>query len=112
MTHVLVTGGVRSGKSRHAETAARRRRTSHATSPPATPPTRPGTPSGPRGSQPTSSAARRAWRTVETLALAEAVAAAPGPVLIDCLGTWLTRLLDSWHAWDAEDADWSPATGT
>jgi adenosylcobinamide kinase/adenosylcobinamide-phosphate guanylyltransferase len=28
-------------------------------------------------------------------------------VLIDCLGTWLTRLFDTWHAWDAEDAEWS-----
>jgi len=44
---------------------------------------------------------------VETLGLAEAAAASPGPVLIDCLGTWLTRLFDSWKAWDAEETQWA-----
>jgi uroporphyrin-III C-methyltransferase/precorrin-2 dehydrogenase/sirohydrochlorin ferrochelatase len=46
------------------------------------------------------------WRTVETLALAE-VLAAPGaaPVLVDCLTTWLARVMDDCGAWD--DADGS-----
>jgi len=41
------------------------------------------------------------WRTVETLALAE-VLAAPGtaPVLVDCLTTWLARVMDDCGAWE------------
>jgi adenosylcobinamide kinase/adenosylcobinamide-phosphate guanylyltransferase len=106
MAHVLVTGGVRSGKSRYAESLLSvDEPVSYLT---------PGYPADPVADA--EWAARIAahqlrrpapWLTVETLALAEAVGDAPGPVLIDCLGTWLTRLFDSWHAWDAEDAEWS-----
>ena len=106
MAHVLVTGGVRSGKSRYAESLLSfDDPVSYLT---------PGYPADPVADA--EWAARVAahqlrrpatWRTVETLALAEAIAEAPGPVLIDCLGTWLTRLLDSWQAWDAESPDWS-----
>jgi adenosylcobinamide kinase/adenosylcobinamide-phosphate guanylyltransferase len=106
MAHVLVTGGVRSGKSRYAETLL-------SVDDPVSYLT-PGYPADPVADA--EWAARVAahqlrrpatWRTVETLALAEAVAEAPGPVLIDCLGTWLTRLFDSWNAWDDEAPDWS-----
>ncbi len=106
MAHVLVTGGVRSGKSRYAESLL-------SVDDPVSYLT-PGYPADPVADA--EWAARVAahqlrrpstWRTVETLALAEAIADAPGPVLIDCLGTWLTRLLDSWQAWDAESPDWS-----
>ena len=107
MAHVLVTGGVRSGKSRYAESL-------FSVDDPVSYLT-PGYPADPIADA--EWAARVAahqlrrpasWLTVETLALAEAVGDAPGPVLIDCLGTWLTRLFDTWHAWDAEDAEWSP----
>lgn len=107
MAHVLVTGGVRSGKSRYAESLL--------------PPDAPVsylTPGYPADSTKDAEWAARvaahqlrrphAWRTVETVDLAAALADAPGPVLIDCLGTWLTRLLDTWQAWDAKEADWSP----
>ncbi|HEY3546633.1 MAG TPA: bifunctional adenosylcobinamide kinase/adenosylcobinamide-phosphate guanylyltransferase [Propionicimonas sp.] len=106
MAHVLVTGGVRSGKSRYAESLL-------SVDDPVSYLT-PGYPADPAADA--EWAARVAahqlrrpasWLTVETLALAEAVGGAPGPVLIDCLGTWLTRLFDTWHAWDAEDAEWS-----
>ncbi len=106
MAHVLVTGGVRSGKSRYAESLL-------SVDDPVSYLT-PGYPADPIADA--EWAARVAahqlrrpasWLTVETLALAEAVGDAPGPVLIDCLGTWLTRLFDHWHAWDAEDAEWS-----
>jgi adenosylcobinamide kinase/adenosylcobinamide-phosphate guanylyltransferase len=106
MAHVLVTGGVRSGKSRYAESLL-------SVDDPVSYLT-PGYPADPTADA--EWAARVAahqlrrpasWLTVETLALAEAVGDAPGPVLIDCLGTWLTRLFDTWHAWDAEDAEWS-----
>jgi adenosylcobinamide kinase / adenosylcobinamide-phosphate guanylyltransferase len=41
------------------------------------------------------------WRTVETLALAEVLAAPdPAPVLVDCLTTWLARIMDECGAWD------------
>jgi adenosylcobinamide kinase/adenosylcobinamide-phosphate guanylyltransferase len=41
------------------------------------------------------------WRTVETLALAEVLAApATAPVLVDCLTTWLARVMDDCGAWD------------
>ena len=44
------------------------------------------------------------WRTVETLALAEVLAAPDqAPVLVDCLTTWLARVMDDCGAWD--DAD-------
>ena len=94
---VLVTGGVRSGKSRHAESlfgtadevtyvaagpvyddadwaariAAHRER-------------RPAT-----------------WRTEETRDIAGVLAAADGPVLVDCLGTWLTAVIDEAGLWEA-----------
>jgi len=44
------------------------------------------------------------WRTVETLALAEVLAApGPAPVLVDCLTTWLARVMDDCGAWDGTD---------
>jgi len=96
-TTTLVTGPVRSGKSRHAEdlvadhddvtyvaTGRRagasdpewsRRVEDHRTRRPAT------------------------WRTVETTDVVRVLAAATGPVLVDCLGTWLTALVDA-AGWD------------
>ena len=44
------------------------------------------------------------WRTVETVDIASAISDASGPAMVDCLGTWLTRLLDSWDAWEDPDA--------
>ena len=54
------------------------------------------------------------WRTVETLALAEVLAApGPAPVLVDCLTTWLARVMDDCGAWDdAEGAAWVLAERT
>jgi len=53
------------------------------------------------------------WRTVETLALAEVLAApGPAPVLVDCLTTWLARVMDDCGAWDdAEGSAWVLADG-
>ncbi len=49
------------------------------------------------------------WRTVETLALADVLAApGPAPVLVDCLTTWLARVMDDCGAWD----DTGDAAGT
>ena len=107
MTHVLVTGGVRSGKSRYAELLLPvDQEVSYLT---------PGYRADPAvdaewAARVAAHQLRRpaAWRTVETLDLAHAVAAASGPVMIDCLGTWLTRLMDSWQAWDDDAAEWLP----
>ncbi len=107
MVHVLVTGGVRSGKSRHAESLlSAGEAVSYVT---------PGYPADPAHDAEWAArvAAHRlrrppAWRTVETLDLTAAVTDAGGPVLVDCLGTWLTRLLDTWHAWDDEETAWTP----
>lgn len=111
MAHVLVTGGVRSGKSRYAESLLSvEDPVSYLT---------PGYPADPAtdaewAARVAAHQLRRpaSWRTVETLALAEAVADASGPVLIDCLGTWITRLFDSWQAWDAEEPEWAQRLAT
>jgi len=43
------------------------------------------------------------WRTAETLALAEVLAApATAPVLVECLTTWLARVMDDCGAWDGD----------
>ncbi|MFB9315238.1 bifunctional adenosylcobinamide kinase/adenosylcobinamide-phosphate guanylyltransferase [Nocardioides plantarum] len=94
---VLVTGGVRSGKSRHAEGLVS------------------GLVSGlvryvAPGPQRDDAdwaariAAHRArrppeWETVETRDLAAALAT-DRPVLVDCLGTWLTGVIDEAGRWD------------
>jgi len=99
---VLVTGGVRSGKSRHAETLLPADGVTYIT---------PGYPAD-VGTDPEWSARVAAhrlrrpasWRTVETVDIASAIAEASGPVLVDCLGTWLTRLIDGWDAWEEPDA--------
>ena len=46
------------------------------------------------------------WTTVETLDVPAAVGSAPGAVLVDCLGTWVTALVDDLNGWDRPAADW------
>ncbi len=107
MARILVTGGVRSGKSTYAEMLLPAEASvTYLT---------PGYPADP-GHDPEWAARvsahqrrrARAWRTVETLDLAGGIRAADGPVLVDCLGTWVTRLIDSWDAWDRPGPDWLP----
>ena len=45
------------------------------------------------------------WRTVETLYLAGLLCEPGGPLLVDCLTLWLTRMMDRHSCWD--DADWA-----
>lgn len=100
---VLVTGGVRSGKSRHAEALL-----AHAT---AVTFVAPG-PTTTEDPDPDWAARIRAhqlrrpahWRTVETGDLVAALRC-PGPVIVDCLGTWLTRVLDEGEHWEASSDD-------
>jgi adenosylcobinamide kinase/adenosylcobinamide-phosphate guanylyltransferase len=42
------------------------------------------------------------WRTEETLDLTGLLAAPGGPLLVDCLTLWLTRVMDRHDAWDDE----------
>lgn len=46
----------------------------------------------------------RHWTTAETRDLAGAIGQADGAVLVDCLGTWLTAVLDEAAAWDLPGA--------
>lgn len=94
---ILVTGGVRSGKSRHAEELLRAEPSVTYVAP------------GPRhddadwAARVAAHRSRRpvGWTTLETGDLAAALRS-PGPVLVDCLGTWLTRVVDEAGLWDAE----------
>jgi len=104
----LITGGVRSGKSRLAEDLL-------AGSPvvtyvaPGQVPDRLADPDWAERID-THRARRPAdWLTVETADLATAVGAAPGAVLIDCLGTWVTAVVDQLGTWDEPLARWQPA---
>ncbi|OAN38949.1 bifunctional adenosylcobinamide kinase/adenosylcobinamide-phosphate guanylyltransferase [Mycolicibacterium iranicum] len=97
---ILVTGGVRSGKSRHAEQLLAD--AGHVTY------VAPGRPVD--GSDPDWDArvahhrSRRPahWHTVETTDVAAAVRDARGAALVDCLGTWLTAVLDEGELWEVD----------
>lgn len=100
----LVTGGVRSGKSRHAESLLTGRDdvvyvAAGAVPDPATDPDWADRVARHRAARPPS------WTTRETGDLAgELRAAQGGAFLVDCLGTWLTRLMDDHRLWDADAA--------
>jgi adenosylcobinamide kinase/adenosylcobinamide-phosphate guanylyltransferase len=95
---ILVTGGVRSGKSRHAERLVGQGPAVYV----APGPTVEEEPDPDWAARIVAHRARRpaAWSTVETWDLAGVIAAADRPVLIDCLGTWLTAVLDRTEAWE------------
>ncbi|MGJ9411682.1 bifunctional adenosylcobinamide kinase/adenosylcobinamide-phosphate guanylyltransferase [Aeromicrobium sp. CF4.19] len=102
---VLVTGGVRSGKSFHAESlvVAEDVVTYVAPGPPADPETDPEW-----ASRVERHRERRPsyWQTLETQDLAAAIESGEGAVLIDCLGTWLTSQVDELDGWDQVREDW------
>ena len=97
MSVTVVLGGARSGKSRYAESLLH----SH----PAVTYVAPGP--VPDGSDPewaeriSMHQGRRPaqWTTLETTELAAVIRAADYPVLIDCLSTWLTHLIDDIDGW-------------
>jgi adenosylcobinamide kinase/adenosylcobinamide-phosphate guanylyltransferase len=101
---VLVTGGVRSGKSTHAERllAGEPMVTYVASAPTVEEDLDPDW-----AARLATHRARRpeSWTTEETRDLSGAVAAAEGAVLIDCLGTWLTGVLDEAGAWEQASGD-------
>ena len=94
---ILVTGGVRSGKSRHAEGLLADAGVVTYVAP------------GPVYDDEDWAArvavhrARRpaTWSTAETRDVAGALRATTGPVLVDCLGTWLNAVIDEAGLWEA-----------
>ncbi|MGH1563931.1 bifunctional adenosylcobinamide kinase/adenosylcobinamide-phosphate guanylyltransferase [Mumia sp. DW29H23] len=106
---VLVTGGVRSGKSTYAESLlAHEPHVTYIAPGPI-----------PDDSDPEWRARvlehqkRRpaGWTTVETAEVASALRGTETPVVVDCIGTWVTAVLDELAAWDAPDAQWRPEVG-
>jgi adenosylcobinamide kinase / adenosylcobinamide-phosphate guanylyltransferase len=103
---ILITGGVRSGKSRYAETLlaeSAEEVTYVASGPPPDPAADP------------EWAARIAdhrvrrpahWSTVETTDVVGALHNVSGAILIDCLGTWLTAVVDRLGTWDEPLPSW------
>lgn len=91
---ILVTGGVRSGKSAHAESLMAGRPVTYIAPGPTVD-------DDDWAARVLAHQARRpaSWTTLETGDLVAALDV-DGPVLIDCLGTWLTRLIDVNQAWD------------
>lgn len=94
-----MTGGVRSGKSHHAEQLLAERPEVVYVAPGPVP-----------DADDADWAARvaahqerrpRSWTTRETADLATALRAATSPVLVDCLGTWVTRVVDEHEGWEA-----------
>ena len=91
----LLIGGARSGKSRAAETmlAGRDDVTYVATGYPSDDADWAARIAMHRAARPAT------WTTLETLDLAGTLSAGGGPVLVDCLTLWLTRILDLHDAW-------------
>lgn len=101
----LVTGGVRSGKSFHAESlvVAEEAVTYVAPGPEADADSDPEWATRVQRHQD-----RRPghWRTVETTDLVAAVADGDDALIIDCLGTWLTAQIDELDGWDSVQDEW------
>ncbi|OUZ07505.1 adenosylcobinamide kinase/adenosylcobinamide phosphate guanyltransferase [Aeromicrobium sp. PE09-221] len=103
----LVTGGVRSGKSFHAESLV--------VAEPHVTYIAPGREADP-AADPSHAArvvehqARRpsSWVTVESHGLADAVCAAEGAVIVDCVGDWVQWLIGELDGWDATREEWEP----
>lgn len=94
---VLVTGGVRSGKSVHAERLLDSESVVRYVA------------AGPAyddadwHDRVAQHQARRpaSWETVETSDIATAISGAPGAVIVECLGTWVNAIVDEASLWDA-----------
>jgi adenosylcobinamide kinase/adenosylcobinamide-phosphate guanylyltransferase len=97
---VLVTGGVRSGKSGHAELLYDGVDGVRYVAP------GPAYDDADWAARIAAHRARRpaTWTTVETHDLATALAT-DEPVLVDCLGTWLTAVVDEAQLWDAPSGE-------
>lgn len=104
---VLVTGGVRSGKSFHAETLllAEPKVTYVAPGPTAAEEMDPEW-----RARVAQHRERRPdhWTTLETRDLVAAVETERHALIVDCLGQWVRALIDEFDGWDAVRDDWEP----
>ena len=101
-TRTLVLGGARSGKSAHAEALLA---AEPVVSYLATGGTRDGDPEWAQRVRLHRERRPASWRTVETCEVAGWLRAAETPVLLDCLGTWLTARMDRHRVWDGGSLD-------
>lgn len=101
----LITGGARSGKSRYAESQASRH--GGAVTYIATAPEYPNDPEWRARIDVHRDRRPREWTCVETGDAASVIAkaACSEAILVDCVGMWLTRLLDEHDGWDAAHED-------
>jgi adenosylcobinamide kinase/adenosylcobinamide-phosphate guanylyltransferase len=102
---ILVTGGVRSGKSAYAE--------GRLVDQPAVTYVAPGPVADPAADPEWAARIARHqlqrpahWTTLETTDLAAALRAAPTAIMIDCLGTWLTATIDVMGTWEQPLEHW------
>jgi adenosylcobinamide kinase/adenosylcobinamide-phosphate guanylyltransferase len=105
---ILITGGVRSGKSRYAEALLSDiAEVSYVAAGPSPDPAA----DAEWAARIADHRARRPahWNTMETSDVARALRAAPGAILIDCLGTWLTAVIDRLGTWEEPLASWQGA---
>jgi adenosylcobinamide kinase / adenosylcobinamide-phosphate guanylyltransferase len=102
---ILITGGVRSGKSRYGETllADSAEVTYVATGPVPDPATDPEW-----AARIVDHRARRPahWSTIESSDVAGVLGSVSGAIMIDCLGTWLTAVIDRLGTWEEPLATW------
>ena len=101
----LVTGGVRSGKSRYAEGLLADASAVVYLAPGPVPD--PG--ADPEWADRIDRHRRRRpqhWTTVETADVAAALRTGEPAYLVDCLGTWVTAVVDGLGTWDVPAADW------
>lgn len=104
---VLVTGGVRSGKSFQAETLVIAEE--HVTY--VAPGPEPNAALDPEWADRVQVHQDRRpdhWSTIETSDLSFAFEFAQDAILIDCLGTWVTALIDELDGWDKTRDEWLP----
>ncbi|UDY25036.1 bifunctional adenosylcobinamide kinase/adenosylcobinamide-phosphate guanylyltransferase [Nocardioides sp. Kera G14] len=96
---VLVTGGVRSGKSRHAESLLPGPATYLAPGPTYD--------DADWAERVAVHQARRSanWTTIESHDLVGVLARTDGDLIVDCLGTWLTAVLDERDLWEVSSAE-------
>jgi adenosylcobinamide kinase/adenosylcobinamide-phosphate guanylyltransferase len=96
---VLVLGGARSGKSRYAESLLGRERAVDYVACGATPDD-----DAEWADRIALHVARRpaSWRTLETVDLVTVLSQEGPPVLVDCLTTWLARVMDDCGVWSEE----------
>lgn len=105
---ILVTGGVRSGKSRFAESLL----SAHPDVTYLAPGAVPDPAVDPEwAARVATHQARRppGWSTLETSRVPEALGCSESPVLLDCLGTWVTAVVDGLGTWDIPLSRWQPS---